>query len=79
MNTGDVEAPSSQEKAQDSRDSDQSSMTRWEINDSAFVFILNLCFAFTAVAEFASLLNLDSPNGDSVACGESARRKVRHP
>lgn len=68
MNTGDVEAPSSQEKAQDSRDSDQSSMTRWEINDSAFVFILNLCFAFTAVAEFASLLNLDSPNGDSVAC-----------
>jgi len=67
-NVGDVEAPTSHEKISTIADSDELPRARRDIDDSALVFILNLCFAFAGLAEFCSLLDLGGPNGDTVAC-----------
>ncbi|PCH41023.1 hypothetical protein WOLCODRAFT_162747 [Wolfiporia cocos MD-104 SS10] len=64
----DIEAPGADEKHSVNVRLGQSSSVRDDTDSGAFIFILNICFAFAAFAQFCSLLDLGGSDGNTIAC-----------
>ncbi|KZT05504.1 uncharacterized protein LAESUDRAFT_760062 [Laetiporus sulphureus 93-53] len=64
----DVEASVNNDQAPRQATGVNVSITQQEANDSAFVFVLNLCFIFASSANFCSLLDMGTTHSGAIAC-----------